>query len=207
MHHVEAVQEGVARLHAWLDEQARGAVRARLQEQASLVLARVERQDHRREGGDVEVRGEGLPPVLLAVGAQQGVRHHDPLAAAAAVVHPLAHVGENAALEGGLQQPVQLLADDAAVLHHHPSMCRLGSRAASQRVEGGAQRAYFASGEQALCQMHLARRCVRRRRVGNLRRQVPLSKVGGGMPTASPRHGPAHDRIQLEGPDSVLASH
>jgi len=56
------------------------------------------------------VWGEGLPLVLLAVGAQQGVRHHDPLAAAAAAAaHPLAHVGENAALEGGLQQPVQLL--------------------------------------------------------------------------------------------------
>ena len=59
--------------------------------------------------GGARVRGEDCLLPLLAVGAQQGVRHHDPLAAAAAVVHPLAHVGENAALEGGLQQPVQLL--------------------------------------------------------------------------------------------------
>ena len=86
--------------------------------------------------GGARVRGEDCLLPLLAVGAQQGVRHHDPLAAAAAVVHPLAHVGENAALEGGLQQPVQLLLrvsrsrGRAAAAGAAPTPCRRRARVA-----------------------------------------------------------------------------
>ena len=86
--------------------------------------------------GGARVRGEDCLLPLLAVGAKQGVRHHDPLAAAAAVVHPLAHEGENAALEGGLQQPVQLLLrvsrsrGRAAAAGAAPTPCRRRARVA-----------------------------------------------------------------------------
>eukprot|EP00962_Isochrysis_galbana_P034341 scaffold11624_cov107-Isochrysis_galbana.AAC.1 len=157
---------------------------------------------YRRVGRYVKVRRQRLLAIVVSVRSDQSVRHNH-----AAVAQPRADVRQDARLQGGREEGVQIRAGHAPVLHQHAgAMARVVCGGSMQRLEAREQSVNLIAAEEIAEQKNLARR-GRHCRIDYLGHKLSAPEPAARGAVRLPLERAHVHGVELEARHHILARH